>query len=69
MEVGSWNIPTEDLAYLFQEIGANTGISLDGIVDAVKFAQKLAGRELSGHVLKARTAFEVSNFPKPLKLN
>jgi hydroxymethylglutaryl-CoA lyase len=69
MEVGSWNIPTEDLVYLFQELGVNTGISLDAIVNAVKFAQKLAGRELSGHVLNAREAFEVSNFPDPLKLN
>ena len=69
MEVGSWNIPTEDLVYLFQEIGVNTGISLDAIVNAVKFAQKLAGRELSGHVLDASEAFEVSNFPEPLKLN
>ena len=69
MEVGSWNIPTEDLVYLFQEIGVNTGISLYAIVNAVKFAQKLARRELSGHVLNAREAFEVSNFPEPLKLN
>jgi hydroxymethylglutaryl-CoA lyase len=69
MEVGSWNIPTEDLVYLFQEIGVNTGINLDAIVNAVKLAQKLARRELSGHVLNARTAFEVSNFPEPLKLN
>ena len=69
MEVGSWNIPTEDLVYLFQEIGVNTGIRLDAIVNAVKFAQKLARRELSGHVLNAREAFEVSNFPEPLKLN
>jgi hydroxymethylglutaryl-CoA lyase len=69
MEVGSWNIPTEDLVYLFQEIGVNTGISLDAIVNAVKFAQKLARRELSGHLLNAREAFEVSNFPEPLKLN
>jgi len=69
MEVGSWNIPTEDLVYLFQDIGVNTGISLDAIVNAVKFAQKLAGRELSGHVLNAREAFEISNFPEPLKLN
>ena len=69
MEVGSWNIPTEDLVYLFQEIGVNTGISLDAIVDSVKLAQKMAGRDLAGHVLKARTAFEISNFPEPLKLN
>jgi hydroxymethylglutaryl-CoA lyase len=69
MEVGSWNIPTEDLVYLFQEIGVNTGISLDAIANAVKFAQKLARRELSGHMLNAREAFEVSNFPEPLKLN
>jgi len=69
MAVGSWNIPTEDLVYLFQEIGVNTGVSLDAIVDAVKFAQKLARRELFGHVLNAREAFEVSNFPEPLKLN
>ena len=69
MEVGSWNIPTEDLVYLFQEIGVNTGISLDAIANAVKFAQKLARRELSGHLLNAREAFEVSNFPEPLKLN
>jgi hydroxymethylglutaryl-CoA lyase len=69
MDVGSWNVPTEDLVYLFQEIGVNTGINLDAIVDSVKLAQKIAGRDLAGHVLKARTAFEISNFPKPLKLN
>ncbi len=69
MDVGSWNVPTEDLVYLFNEIGVDTGINLDAIVDSVKFAQKLAGRKLAGHVLKARTAFEISNFPEPLKLN
>ena len=69
MKVGSWNIPTEDLVYLFQEIGVNTGIRLDAIANAVKLAQKLARRELSGHVLNARAAFDVSNFPEPLKLN
>ena len=69
MDVGSWNVPTEDLVYLFQEIGVNTGINLDAIVDSVKLAQKMAGRELAGHVLKARNAFEISNFPEPLKLN
>ena len=69
LDVGSWNVPTEDLVYLFQEIGVNTGISLDAIINSVKLAQKLAGRELSGHVLKARTTFKSSNYPEPLKLN
>ncbi len=69
MDFGSWNVPTEDLVYLFHEIGVNTGINLDAIVDSVEFAQTLARRKLAGHVLKARTAFESSNFPEPLKLN
>ncbi|KKL46142.1 hypothetical protein LCGC14_2348530, partial [marine sediment metagenome] len=32
MEIGSWNVPTEDLIFLFNEIGVNTGIDLDAIV-------------------------------------
>ena len=68
MEVGCWNVPTEDLVYLFNEIGVNTGINLDALLDSVKLARKMAGRELSGHVQKARAVFEVSNFPEPLKI-
>ncbi len=69
MEVGCWNVPTEDLVYLFNEIGVNTGINLDALLDSVKLARKMAGRELSGHVLKARAVFEVSNFPEPLEIH
>ena len=39
------------------------------IFDTAKLARKIAGQELSGHVLKARTTFEVSNFPEPLKIH
>jgi hydroxymethylglutaryl-CoA lyase len=69
MEVGSWNVPTEDLVYLFHEIGVNTGIDLGAIVDSVKLAQELAKTELSGHVLNSRKTFKPTNFPEPLKLN
>lgn len=69
MEVGCWNVPTEDLVYLFNEIGVNTGINLDALLDSVKLARKMAGRELFGHVLKARAVFEMSNFPEPLKIH
>lgn len=69
MAVGCWNVPTEDLVYLFNEMGINTGINLDALLDSIKLAQKLTGHVLAGHALKAKTAFEVSNFPEPLKIN
>jgi hydroxymethylglutaryl-CoA lyase len=69
MRVGCWNVPTEDLVFLFNEIGVNTGINLDALLDSVNVARELAGQELAGHVLKARTVFEVSNFPEPLKIH
>jgi len=69
MEVGSWNVPTEDLVYLFDQIGVNTGIDIEAIAESVKLAQKIAGRELAGHLLNATKAFVPSNFPKPIALN
>ena len=69
MEAGSWNVPTEDLVYLFSEIGVNTGINLDALLNSVKLAQKMVGRDLAGHLLKARTTFDVSNFPEPLNIH
>ncbi|MBU1696160.1 MAG: hypothetical protein KKD21_03830 [Proteobacteria bacterium] len=69
MEIGAWNVPTEDLVYMFDQIGVNTGIDIDAIAETAKLAQKIAGRELSGHLLKARKAFVPSNFPDALALN
>lgn len=69
MEVGSWNVPTEDLVYMFDQIGVNTGIDIDAIAETAKLAQNIAGRELAGHLLKARAAFVPSNFPNALALN
>ena len=69
MEVGYWNVPTEDLVYMFDQIGVNTGIDIDAIAESVKLAQKIAGRELAGHLLKAKKAFVPSNFPNTLAVN
>ncbi|MBW2037281.1 MAG: hydroxymethylglutaryl-CoA lyase [Deltaproteobacteria bacterium] len=68
MEAGAWNVPTEDLVFLFEEMGVSTGINLDTLFDALKLAQEMAGQELFGHVLKAKRAFDISNFPEPLKI-
>ena len=57
MNVGCWNVPTEDLVYLFNEIGVNTGINLDALLYSLNVARELAGQDLSGHVLKAMTVF------------
>jgi hydroxymethylglutaryl-CoA lyase len=61
MEVGSWNVPTEDLVYMLNQLGVNTGIDVDVIAESVQLAQKIAGRKLPGHLLKARKAFVPSN--------
>ena len=63
MKTGSWNVPTEDLVYMLEQLGVNTGIDIDAILESAKLAQKVAGIELSGHLLKARQAFLSSKFP------
>ncbi len=68
MEIDSWNVPTEDLVHLFNEIGANTDLNLAAITETVQYAQDLAGQELPRRLFKARSAFKFSNFPDPLKL-
>jgi hydroxymethylglutaryl-CoA lyase len=64
MGIGSWNVPTEDLVFMFDQMGVNTGIDIDAIVETAKLAQKIVGSELSGHLVKAREAFVPSRFPK-----
>jgi len=68
MEIGSWNVPTEDLANLFEEMGIKTGIDLDALMAAVEFAEKLARRKLPGHILSAKNAIRFENLPEPLKI-
>ena len=47
------NISTEDLAYLLQESGYETGVDLDRLIDAARLAQDVIGRDLPGQVIKA----------------
>ena len=47
------NICTEDLVYLLNESGYDTGVDLDAIIDAAKLAQDIIGRELPGQVIKS----------------
>ena len=46
-------IPTEDLVDLLNEMGIETGINLDRVIDASILAEEVVGHSLWGHVSKA----------------
>jgi hydroxymethylglutaryl-CoA lyase len=47
------NIATEDLVSMLHEMGIETGIALDRLVEAARAAQDVLGRPLGSHVLTA----------------
>lgn len=46
-------MPTEDLVYLLEELGFDTGVDLDKLIDTVVLAEEILGHPLYGHVSKA----------------
>jgi hydroxymethylglutaryl-CoA lyase len=47
------NIATEDLANMFEEMGVETGVSVQGVIDAARAAQDVLGRKLTSHCIVA----------------
>jgi hydroxymethylglutaryl-CoA lyase len=47
------NIATEDLVSMLHEMGIETGISLERLIEAARAAQEVLGRPLGSHVLTA----------------
>ena len=47
----SGNVPTEDLANMFTEMGVETGLDIEGILAASRMAQSVLGRQLPSYVL------------------
>jgi hydroxymethylglutaryl-CoA lyase len=47
------NVCTEDLVSLFESMGIDTGIDLDGLLDTARYCEKVLGRELHGHVTRS----------------
>jgi len=46
------NISTEDVAFLCEEMGIDTGLNLEALVECSKMAERIVGRELPGHLSK-----------------
>ncbi len=53
LDIGCWNVPTEDLVHLFEEMGVKTGVDLEKLLDCVRLAEQMAGMHLPGHLLRA----------------
>jgi hydroxymethylglutaryl-CoA lyase len=47
------NVATEDVVSMLHEMGVETGISLDALLDAARAAQEVLGRPLGSHLLTA----------------
>jgi hydroxymethylglutaryl-CoA lyase len=47
------NVATEDVVSMFHEMGVETGIDLEALVEAARDAQQVLGRRLGSHVLVA----------------
>ena len=45
--------PTEDLLHMMEDMGVETGVDIDKLIDCVWMAERIVGRELFGHVSKA----------------
>jgi hydroxymethylglutaryl-CoA lyase len=47
------NVPTEDLLYMFARMGFDTGVDLDGAIEAAQFIGGVLGRATPGMVSRA----------------
>jgi len=47
------HVPTEDFVYLCEELGIDTGLDLDKLIEAAVIAEEVVGHPLWGHVSKA----------------
>jgi hydroxymethylglutaryl-CoA lyase len=47
------NVATEDVVSMLDEMGVDTGVSLDRLLEAARAAQEVLGRPLGSHLLTA----------------
>ncbi len=66
LDFGYWNVPTEDLVHLFENMGIRTGINFDRLLECVQLGEKLARKSLPGHILRARPTTQTAQIPNYL---
>jgi len=61
------NVCTEDLVYLMDELGLETGINLDELIRVAKRVEEVVGRKLPGQVIKAGRRLDLHPLPDRIK--
>jgi hydroxymethylglutaryl-CoA lyase len=49
----SGNVATEELIHMVEDMGVETGVDLDAMIDAAATAERIVGRQLPSQVLRA----------------
>jgi hydroxymethylglutaryl-CoA lyase len=49
----SGNVATEEVVHMLHDMGIDTGIDLDALIDAARLAERIVGRQLPSGVLRA----------------
>lgn len=52
-EFGAGNVATEEIVFLCERLGIETGIDLDALIEAARFAEDMIGRRLNGRIMHA----------------
>ena len=60
----SGNICTEDLAFLCAELGIETGLDLDKLIEAARLAERIIGRRLDGRLM--HSGLPTRQAPRPV---
>jgi hydroxymethylglutaryl-CoA lyase len=50
---GAGNVCTEDMVYMCEEMGIETGIDVDALIEAARIAERVIGRPLAGKLMNA----------------
>lgn len=52
-QLGAGNVATEEIVFLCDQLGVETGIDLDALIDAARFVEDMVGRRLNGRIMHA----------------
>jgi len=59
----SGNVASEELVHMVEDMGVDTGVNLEALIDVARIAERIVGRELPSQVLRAGPRTHTSHFP------